>query len=197
MFEIVREFERAIADFYGAPECVATDCCTHAIELSLRLQGIQQARCPIQTYLSIPFTLMKLNINWSFDDQPWHDYYYLGDTNVIDAAVYWKQNGYIPGTYMCLSFQFRKHLNLIRGGAILLDDPVAANKLRKMTTDGRDVSRLWKEQDIDTVGYHYYMPIETAKLGLDRLPEAISRPAQQWTSNDYPRLTEMTVFKDL
>lgn len=197
MFEIVREFEKAIAEFYGAPECVATDCCTHAIELSLRYQGVKESRCPVQTYLSIPFTLMKLNINWKFDDQPWQDYYYLGDTNVIDAAVYWKQNGYIPGTYMCLSFQFRKHLNLIRGGAILLDDAVAADKLRKMTADGRDVSRLWKEQDIDTIGYHYYMPIETAKLGLDRLPEAISRPARQWTSDEYPRLTDMTVFKNV
>jgi dTDP-4-amino-4,6-dideoxygalactose transaminase len=197
MFEIVREFEKAIADFYGAPYAVATDCCTHAVELSLRYQNIKSTTCPSQTYLSIPFTLMKLNLEWNFVNQPWRDYYYLGNTNIVDAAVYWKKDGYIPGTYMCLSFQFRKHLNLIRGGAILLDDAVAADQLRRMTTDGRDVSQLWKEQDINTIGYHYYMPIETAKLGLEKLPEAVARPARQWTSNEYPQLTELTVFKDL
>ena len=197
MFEIVREFEKAIADFYGAPYAVATDCCTHAVELSLRYQNIKSTTCPSQTYLSIPFTLMKLNLEWNFVNQTWTDYYYLGNTNIIDAAVYWKKDGYIPGTYMCLSFQFRKHLNLIRGGAILLDDAVAADQLRRMTTDGRDVSQLWKEQDINTIGYHYYMPIETAKLGLEKLPEAVARPSRQWTSNEYPQLTELTVFKDL
>jgi dTDP-4-amino-4,6-dideoxygalactose transaminase len=196
MFEIVQDFEKAIAEFYGAPYAVATDCCTHAIELSLRYQNIKSATCPSQTYLSIPFTLMKLNLEWRFVDQPWQDYYYLGSTNIVDAAVYWKKDGYIPGTYMCLSFQFRKHLNLIRGGAILLDDAADTDQLRRMTTDGRDVSRLWKEQDIDTVGYHYYMPIETAKLGLEKLPEAVARPARQWTSDEYPYLPNLTVFKN-
>ena len=37
MFEHVRQFEEQIADFYGAPYAVATDSCTHAIELCLRL----------------------------------------------------------------------------------------------------------------------------------------------------------------
>jgi dTDP-4-amino-4,6-dideoxygalactose transaminase len=197
MFEIVRKFEKAISDFYGAPYAVATDCCTHAIELSLRYQNVKSVTCPSQTYLSIPFTLMKLDLEWRFVDQSWVDYYYLGNTNIVDAAVYWKENGYIPGTYMCLSFQFQKHLNLIRGGAILLDDPVAAEKLRRMSTDGRDVSRLWREQDIDTVGYHYYMPIETAQLGLAKLPAAMARSARQWTSDEYPYLPELTVFKNI
>jgi dTDP-4-amino-4,6-dideoxygalactose transaminase len=196
MSEIVRKFERSIADFYGAPYAVATDSCTHAIELSLRYQKVTSVTCPSQTYLSIPFTFMKLGLEWRFVDQSWIDFYSIGKTNIVDAAVYWKKNGYIPGTYMCLSFQFRKHLNLIRGGAILLDDPIATEKLRRMTTDGRDVERLWKEQDIDTIGYHYYMPIETAELGLMKLPEAIAREARRWTSDEYPRLPELTVFKN-
>ena len=35
-FKIVESFERAIADFYGAPYGVAVDCCTHGIELCIR-----------------------------------------------------------------------------------------------------------------------------------------------------------------
>lgn len=197
MFKIVQEFESAVAEFYGAPYCVAVDSCTHAVELSLRHSGIRSVTCPSRTYISIPFTLEKLGLSWQFVDQAWCDYYYLGNSNIIDAAVYWRQGGYIPGTYMCLSFQFQKHLNCIRGGAILVDDFDTYQLLKKMSFDGRDPGSLWKEQDIDTIGYHYYMPIETARLGLERLPEARTTPARTWTSAEYPYLPDMTVFKNL
>jgi dTDP-4-amino-4,6-dideoxygalactose transaminase len=196
VFKIVHNFEKALAEFYGAPYAVATDCCTHAIELSLRQQNIKSATCPSQTYLSIPFTLTKLNLEWRFIDQTWADYYYLGNTNIVDAAVYWKKDGYIPGTYMCLSFQFQKHLNLTRGGAILVDNYDAYQILKKMSYDGRLPNISWKEQNIDTIGYHYYMTPETAQLGLEKLPEAITRPARQWTSDEYPYLPNLTVFKN-
>ena len=39
----VRQLEEAIAEFYGAKYAIATDCCTHAIELCLRLQDIKNA----------------------------------------------------------------------------------------------------------------------------------------------------------
>jgi len=72
--ESVRKFERDIADFYGAPYAVATDSCTHAIELCLRYRppapGIELT-VPSRTYISIPFTLMKLNVDWEFIDQVW------------------------------------------------------------------------------------------------------------------------------
>jgi dTDP-4-amino-4,6-dideoxygalactose transaminase len=197
VFKIVHNFEKVLAEFYGAPYAVATDCCTHAIELSLRYQNVKSATCPSQTYLSIPFTLMKLNLEWRFVDQTWADYYYLGNTNIVDAAVYWKKDGYIPGTYMCLSFQFQKHLNLTRGGAILVDNYDAYLTLKKMSYDGRLPNISWKEQNIDTFGYHYYMTPETAQLGLEKLPEAISSPARQWTSDDYPYLPKLTVFKNV
>ena len=61
------------------------------------------------------------------------NYYYLGNTNIIDAAVYWKKNGYIENTYMCLSFQFKKHLSLGRGGAILLQNKNDYDILKKMS----------------------------------------------------------------
>ena len=39
MFEYVSEFESQIAEFFGAPYAVATDSCTHALELCLRHTG--------------------------------------------------------------------------------------------------------------------------------------------------------------
>jgi hypothetical protein len=58
-------------------------------------------------------------LNWK--DENWTDYYHLTD-NTIDAAVLWKKDSYIPGTYMSISFQYQKHLSLGRGGVILTDD---------------------------------------------------------------------------
>jgi len=67
--------------------------------------------------------------------------------------------------------------------------------LKKMSFDGRVPGNNWKQQDIDTIGFHYYMPIDTAKLGLDRLPHAIATPPRQWVSQEYPYLPNMKVFK--
>ena len=123
MNDIVEKFETLIAEYYGAPYGVAVDCCTHAIELCLRHKKVMAATCPTRTYISIPFTFKKLGIHWSFEDYAWANYYYLGNTNIIDAAVFWKEQGYIAGTLMCLSFQFKKHLNLGRVFEIVLNLP--------------------------------------------------------------------------
>ena len=195
MFEYVEKFETKIAEFYNAPHVVATDCCTHALELCLRYEGYNNIIVPTHTYISIPFTLRKLNLNWKFEYQEWKDFYYLGNTNIIDAAVYWKQNGYIQNTYMCLSFQYKKQLSLGRGGAILLQNKEDYDILKKMSYDGRFPNQPWMEQDIDTMGYHYYMTPETALLGLEKLEKVKNEIPKEWNYADYPNLTKMPVFK--
>jgi dTDP-4-amino-4,6-dideoxygalactose transaminase len=196
MFDKIIEFEKSVADFYGAPYAVATDCCTHAVELCLRINNYDNITVPAQTYLSIPMTLTKLNINWRWRDEPWADYYYLGNTNIIDSAVYWKERGYIPNTFMCLSFQFKKHLSLGRGGMILLDNLEKAQQLKCMTYDGRTPDCPWTEQDIKINGFHYYLMPELAVQGLEKLPECAKTPPKKWSSDDYPYLPNMTVFKN-
>jgi dTDP-4-amino-4,6-dideoxygalactose transaminase len=194
MFNQVEEFEKQIAKFYDAPYAVATDCCTHAIELCLRYKGYNNITIPTHTYISIPFTLEKLNLNWKFEYQEWEDFYYLGNTNIIDAAVYWKENGYIENTYMCLSFQYKKHLSLGRGGAILLQNRDDYDILKKMSYDGRDLSRLWAEQDIDTIGYHYYMTPETAKIGIKKIEKIKNIPSKNWSHMNYPDVSKISIF---
>ena len=195
-FSVVQEFEKQIAKFYGAPYAVATDCCTHAIELCLRVEPVSAMTCPTNTYPSIPMTLEKLGIRWYWGEEKWQDYYYLGNTRIIDAAVYWKENSYLSGTLMCLSFQFQKHLSLGRGGAILCDKEYTYNVLKEMSYDGRLSNVPWKEQDIQNIGYHYYMTPETAQQGIDKLSSAIETKPKTWTSSDYPNLRNMTVFKN-
>lgn len=193
--EYVEEFEKAIADFYCAPYAVATDCCTHAIELCLRYEQPKYVECPNRTYVSIPMTLEKLGISWDFTDKHWYDYYLLDNTRIVDAAVYWKKSGYIYDSLMCLSFQFRKHLNLGRGGAILCSTKEEYEWLKKASYDGRLPNKPWAEQNISTLGYHYYMTPETAQLGLDKLPDAIATKSRVWDWSHYPDLTQMDVFK--
>lgn len=195
MFEIITEFEKKIAEFYNSPYAVATDCCTHAIELCLRYKGYNNITIPTHTYISVPFTFEKLNLKWKFEHQEWENFYYLGNTNIIDAAVYWKKDGYIENTYMCLSFQFRKHLSLGRGGAILLQNKEDYDILKKMSYDGRDLSKPWTKQDISTIGYHYYMTPETAQMGIVKLKNVENIPSKNWTYINYPDLSKMSVFK--
>jgi len=193
-FNTVTEFENQVAEFFGATYAVAVDSCTHGIELCLRYTKETKISVPNRTYLSVPFLAEKMGIEREWRDENWMNYYYLTD-KVIDAAVLWKPNSYIPGTYMSLSFQYQKHLSLGRGGIILLDNKEDYLTLKKMSYDGRLPNIPWRNQDIDTVGYHYYMTPETAQLGLDKLPQAKITPPRQWTVNDWPDLTQMKIFK--
>jgi dTDP-4-amino-4,6-dideoxygalactose transaminase len=194
-FDIIKDFENKIADFFGAPYAIAVDCCTHGIELCLRDQEVKSISVPKRTYISVPFLAKKLGIELQWRDEAWQDYYFIGDTNIIDAAVLWEKDSYIPNTFMCLSFQFRKHLSLGRGGMILTNDREAAIRLKKMSYDGRLPNIPWRQQNISSIGYHYYMTPETAQLGLGKLPDAIDTKPTKWKVEDWPDLTEMEIFK--
>ena len=194
-FKVINDFEQKIAHWYGSPYAVAVDCCTHAVELCLRYKKIKKFTVPPNTYPSIPNLAKKIGIEFEWKEEDWKDYYYLGGTNIIDAAVLWKKHSYIPGTLMCLSFQFQKHLSLGRGGMILTDDKDARDELKRMSYDGRDPDIPWRDQDISTRGYHYYMTPETAELGLKKLPKAIETEPRKWVIEDWPDLRDMEVFK--
>jgi dTDP-4-amino-4,6-dideoxygalactose transaminase len=193
-FQVITEFENKIAEFFGAPYAIAVDSCTHGVELALRYTQADHIIVPKNTYLSIPFLANKLWIDLFWKDEDWINYYYLTN-QVIDAAVLWKPNSYIPGTFMGISFQYQKHLSLGRGGVILTDNKEAAIQLKKMSYDGRLPNIPWRDQNINTIGYHYYMTPETAQLGLEKLPKAIETPPRQWVVNDWPDLTQMDIFK--
>lgn len=194
----VTEFEKRISHFFNSPYAIAVDSCTHGIELCLRYTKETKINIPKRTYLSIPFLAEKMGLEREWRDEDWKDYYILNysDKKIIDAAVLWRKDSYIPNTFMCISFQYQKHLSLGRGGIILLDNEDDYFTLKKMSYDGRLPNLPWRDQDIDTVGYHYYMTPETAQMGLDKLPTAIDTTPRQWTVTDWPDLTLMSVFKN-
>ena len=200
-FTVVSEFENKVAEFFGAKYAIAVDSCTHGIELCLRYKNARYMFSPKQTYISVPFLSNKLGINLIWTDEKWQDWYTVWEerdpklTRIIDAAVLWKKDSYLPGTFMCLSFQYQKHLSLGRGGIILCDNEYDALELKKMSYDGRLPNIPWREQDIDTFGYQYDMTPETSKLGLEKLQMAIETEPKKWIFNDWPNLTKMKIFK--
>ena len=205
-FSVVSEFEDKVAEFFGAKYAIAVDSCTHGIELCLRYKDAKHMFSPKQTYISVPFLSNKLGIDLIWTDEQWQDWYTVWgeddegltrilENRIIDAAVLWKKDSYLPGTFMCLSFQYQKHLSLGRGGMILCDNELDALELKKMSYDGRLPNIPWREQDISTFGYHYYMTPETARLGLEKLQTAIETEPKKWVVNDWPDLTKMKIFK--
>ena len=197
-FQAVDTLEKKVAEFFGSPYAVAVDSCTHGIELCLRYTGEKKINVPKRTYLSVPFLAEKMGLEREWRDDVWEDYYTLnyGDKRIIDAAVLWKKDSYIPNTFMCLSFQYQKHLSIGRGGMILCDNEEDYHILKKMSYDGRLPNIPWRDQDIDTVGYHYYMTPESAEIGLSKLQNAIDTEPRKWVYTDWPDLTEMKFFKN-
>lgn len=194
-FNTVIEFENLLAKYFGSSYCVAVDCCTHAVELCFRQQKVTKTTCPNNTYLSIPMMLDRLDCHWQFEETKWKDYYRFGNSNIYDAATFWKKGGYIKNTMMCLSFQFKKTLSLGRGGAILLDNHHDAVELKRMSYDYRRMDIGWQEQldEITQAGFHYYMTPETAQLGIKKLSKV--KQTVFWTWKDYPDLQQVPLFR--
>ena len=192
-FEIVNKFEKSIANFFGAPYAVAVDSCTHGVELCLRLERVTEISVPVRTYVSIAFLAQKLNIKLNWNKSKWEDYYFL-TSKIADAAVLWRKRSYIKGKFMCISFQYQKHLSLGRGGMILCPNLKSYNDLKKMSYDGRVPNMPWREQNIDTIGFHYYMTPETANLGLKKFKKAIEIPPKKWKYKDWPDISNFEIF---
>lgn len=194
-WEVVDYFEKQVAEFFGAPYAVAVDCCTHGLELSLVLNDINQdLKVPAHTYMSVPMMLDKLRIKYNLVDLQWQEYYHLTDT-IIDAATLWKKDSYIPGSLTSISFQFKKHLPIGRGGMILLDNKEKYDRLQRMVRDGRNPKVTQFEDDVEELGYHYYMTPEDAARGINLFLNLCTKPSKTWSWADYRDLREMTYFK--
>jgi len=192
-FNTVEIFEKEIASFFGSPYAVAVDSCTHGIEICLRHLKSEKIMVPVRTYISIPFLANKIGINMEWSYSKWKDYYFLTE-EIADAAVLWKRNSYIKDKFMCISFQYQKHLSLGRGGAILCPDLKSYKELKKISYDGRVPNIPWRDQNIKTIGYHYYMTPETAQLGLNKIEGAKIKQPRDWKYEDWPDISRFEIF---
>jgi len=180
-FLAIRDFESALCEYTGAPYCVTTDCCTHAIEIAFRLtHDGSRVRFPARTYLSVLMTMHKLEIPYDLEDRVWRECYQFEKTKIWDCARLFRPHMYQAGSIQCLSFGRTKPLQISRGGAILTDDEDLYHRASRMRYDGRDIFQFsvgtkhsWDFQKDFEVGYHYYLRPEDCVTGLNLLDQRI------------------------
>jgi dTDP-4-amino-4,6-dideoxygalactose transaminase len=197
-WQVVDQFEKKLADFFGAPYAVVTDCCTHALELCFRLidHRDQTVDVPVHTYMSVPMMLQTIGQSWRFVQNKWTDWYRFDPLPIIDAALMWRRNSYQPGTLTCVSFQNKKHIAIGRGGVILTDSKDNYDRLQRLCRDGRDPTLLQNEDNVQEIGYHYYMTPEDAARGILLFDQLRDVPSRIWNWQDYRILTSHQVFND-
>ncbi len=201
-FDIIKIFEKKISSYTGAPYVTVTDCCTHSLELCLRYkilknETIDGISLPANTYISVPMMLKKLKIPYKFEKKQWEGFYYLEPTNVIDMAIRFNKDCYIPNSYCCLSFGNKKVLKIYRGGAILTDNIDAHNYFQLARSDGRDLGIVpWTDQKtFDVLGFHYNLSIEDCGRGI-LLMDALAKNGKYnkdsfYGSTCYPDLSKL------
>jgi len=197
-FDAVEEFEKQVGDYTGAKGVIATDSCTHAIELGLRLKKPNMyATLPAHTYLSLPMMLMKLDIDYMIDEDSaeWDTRYRIGGSYIYDCAREFEKDMFDGIGMLCLSFGHGKPLDIGHGGAILINERPAYHKLRKMSYDGRDRKKFpnWGDQKEFELGFHYHMRPEDAVIGLNKLANNEINPMKSPGYKDYPSIEDITI----
>ena len=196
MFDKIKKFEEELAEFAGAPYAVMTDCCTHAIELCLRYDRVQEVVMTPYTYLSVPMTMHKLGIKYYYREEEWTGEYRFHGTRIWDSARRLESGMYRPGTMQCLSFGHNKPLAIGHGGAILLDDKIAYETILRQRYDGRNLTVApWQDQKTFHVGYHYKPSIEDAVQGVALL-QGVKEHNPKPVYVPYPDLRNIKIVDD-
>lgn len=173
-FDVVRMFEKAMCEYTGAKYAVAVDSCTNALGICLEWGGSYKGETlelPAKTYIGVAIQAKRAGFSLRFRDYDWQHigYYYIEGRLLIDSARLLTSGMYIPGTVMCTSHHWSKHLSTEQGGCILHDNDQLDSWFRKMRFDGRTEGVPVAEDDICILGRHCYMSPSSAALGLTNL----------------------------
>lgn len=165
----VTNFENEIASYCRSKYAIACDSNSNAIRLVLHYLDIQKEEIviPARTYVSVPNQIILSGNIPVFDDYEWDGMYKFGNVPIVDAATAFYEDMYDGENYMILSFHIKKILNIGTGGIILTNDDEFNEWARPMIYDGRDKTKLYKDDDFQCIGWHMYMSPEQAKKGLE------------------------------
>lgn len=190
---IVKLFEEELCNYTGAKYAVCVDSCTNAIFLCCKYLKVQSVTIPRKTYLSVPQSIINAGGNVNLEDIKWEGQYQLKPYPIFDSALRFSSNMYESDTFVCLSFHYKKHLPIGKGGAILTDDPEAYNWFKKMRYEGRSETSYWKDT-INEVGYNMYMTPYEASIGLSLMQNINIYNEDLNEKDDYRNLDEFLTF---
>ncbi len=197
-FDVIRQFEHAIAEYCGSPLAVSCTSCTAGILLAcawFRSQGLSgQISMPKYSYVGVPMSIKHAGFDVVFRDEDWSGEYQLFPLPLWDSARRTTRDMYRPGQMQVLSLHWSKVLGVQQGGIILLDDPEAADWLRRCRYDGRREGVPPAKDTFDMLGYHFYMSPETAAAALIRL-SLLPAFNNDLPEINYPDLSLMKIFQ--
>jgi dTDP-4-amino-4,6-dideoxygalactose transaminase len=196
----VTHFENEIASYCRSKYAIACDSNSNAIRLVLHYLHMEKEEIviPAKTYASVPNQIILSNNIPVFDDYEWDGMYKFGNAPIVDAATAFYEDMYDGENYMILSFHIKKILNIGTGGIILTNDDEFNEWARPMIYDGRDKTKLYKDDDFQCIGWHMYMSPEQAKKGLeifhsDKIKSFNPHCGGSWMYKD---LREQKIYKD-
>jgi dTDP-4-amino-4,6-dideoxygalactose transaminase len=203
IYKITEDFEKALADYTGAPYVVTVDNQSNALFLALMYEGVKdmEITIPARTYPSVPCEIIHAGAKVNFrpvKGKTLKGAYPLEPTNVWDSALSFTADMYIPGTHMCVSFTGPyKHFKLSKGGAILTDNEEAYFWFKRARYSGRRECS-YHDDNLDMLGWNFYMMPELAARGLLLMNQFYTSKGQPKHNEDlelpYPDLSKFEVY---
>jgi hypothetical protein len=200
---IVDIFEKKIAEYSGSKYAISVDNCTNALYLCMKyLNASGTITLPSKTWISVPCSVIHADCKVDFEDYNWSGKYQLKPYPIWDGAVQMKRGMYQSGTYHCLSFHIRKHIPIGKGGMILTDDKKAYDWFRTVRYEGRSMSddgityKLYKDDDIKSLGWNMYMTPEQAARGLELFERIEDDNPDQESSGTSKDLEKLGIYQN-
>jgi dTDP-4-amino-4,6-dideoxygalactose transaminase len=195
-WDAVSLFENQLAAYAGSKYAVCVDSCSNAMFLCMKYLNItgQIITLPTHTYASTPMQCIHAGNKVRFVDIEWSGEYYLGNTQIVDAATRFHRDMYQQDSYYCVSFHHRKTLKIGRGGVILTNDAEFVKWARPMIYDGRHKEVIHEDDNYECIGYHMYMTPEEAAIGILKLENIPDYNPDTGNNLIYKDLTKQSVF---
>lgn len=190
-FDVVSDFEKALAEFAGSKFAVAVDSCTNALFLCCSRLKVADVVLPAKTYVSVPMSVLHAGGSVTFEDRDWTGIYQLSPYPIFDGAKRFCRGMYQGGLH-CLSFHVKKSLCIGKGGAILTDNADDVEWFKQARYEGRHDGKLYTEDRVEMLGWNMYMQPEQAARGLLLLQ--LVGDGRQDQTEDYPDLRDASRF---
>jgi dTDP-4-amino-4,6-dideoxygalactose transaminase len=204
IYKITEDFEKALADYTGAPYVVTVDNQSNALFLALMYENVkgQEITIPARTYPSVPCEIIHAGAKVKFKSvkgKTLKGAYPLEPTNVWDSALRFTADMYIPGIYMCISFTGPyKHFKLSKGGAILTDNHDAYLWFKRARYSGRRECS-YHDDNFDMLGWNFYMMPELTARGMLLMNQFYNMDGTKKHNEDlelpYPDLSKFEIYK--
>jgi hypothetical protein len=199
-YEVVEQFELAIAKYTGAPFAIAVNSATNALLLACAYNKVKEVTIPKHTYTSVPMSIIHAGGTVKFGGQErWQEIgmYGLFPYPIIDSARHLTSDMYRNwhrDEFVCISLHWGKTLNLGQGGVILHSDPEAQEWFKKARFDGRTPG-VHPKDDTPILGWHCYMSPRDAADALTRLHFLPKHNDPLPIEPNYPDLSKLDIWK--